>query len=167
MSYTSVYSVYKTKATCLAELRNSHGSAPAIWDYISIKCTGEKFPMFNPDGFWKLWKDPCLSENERAVLLSTYDMAFVEVEHLERFAVACKEMHEKIISDTKWTWNHFADIGKQAKDLAKKHDYRSLGLGVGCTSVCDPWEQWNFEADKAWGVYSEIAELEGLTEQED
>lgn len=157
MSYTSVYAVYKTKATSLSEFGNGHGSGPAIWDYISIKLFKRKFSCFGDnDEFWKSYKDNRLSRNEKAVLLSTYDMAIVEVDHLEEFAAACKEIHDLIINETHWTWNHFKDIGEQAEALNKKHDYRCLGLGIGCTSVCDPWEPYNFEKNKSWGVYTEI-----------
>jgi hypothetical protein len=164
MSYTSVYAVYKTKASCLCELRNGHGSGPAIWDYIALKLTGKRLPIGNVDWFWKLWKDERLSENEKAVLISTYDWAVVEIEHLERFSIACEEIHNKIIDETDWTWNHFKDIGEQAKALNKKHDYRCIGLGIGCTSVCDPWEGHNFKKDESWGIYSYI---DGLKSKSD
>lgn len=141
MSYTSVYAIYKTKAVCLTELKNGHGSGPAMWDYIAMKCTGKNLPMFGDvDWFWKLWKDERLSKNEKAVLLSTYDWSVVEIDKLEDFAKACEEIHSQIIDNTRWTWNHFSDIGKQALILSKKHDHRCLGLGIGCTSVSDLWE---------------------------
>ncbi len=160
MSYTSVYAVYKTKATNLKELRNGYGSGSAIWDYIALKLTGKKLPMFDKlDWFWPLWKDPRLNDNERAVLLSTYDYAVVEVEYLKEFSKACKKVSNSIISDTEWTWNHFADIGEQSEILSKKHDYRCVGLGIGCTSVCDPWEFWEPKEKECWGVYDSINKL--------
>ncbi len=158
MSSTSVYAIYKTKATMICSLRNSYGSGPAMWDYISMKCLGEKFNMFDEKDFWSLWQDERLTENEVAVLLSTYDKGFIEVGRLEDFAKACEELHDKIIATTTWEWSHFADIGKAAKSLATNHDYRCIGLGIGCTSVSDPWEEFDYGRDP-WSIYSEILEL--------
>ena len=168
MSCTTVYAVYKTKATRLKELKNGHGSGPAIWDYISTKCDGKRFNMFGPDleSFWKLWKDNRLTKNERAVLLCTYDMGFVEVERLQDFAAACKEVHERILADTQWTWSHFEEIGNAADALSKNHDHRCVGLGIGCTSVSDPWEGHNLEIEKAWPIYDQINALDSASEEE-
>lgn len=156
MSCTSVYAVYKTKAVCIGEFRNGHGSGPAIWDYISQKCLGEPFSMLNADSFWGLYKDKNLTDKDRAVLLCTYDMAYIERDKLLEFADACEQVHADIISNTGWVWNHFKDIGIAAKALADKHDHRCLGFGVGCTSVSDPWEGHNFMQGEAWPVYAEI-----------
>ena len=66
MSCTSVYELYKTKVNCITELRNGHGSGPAIWDYISIKLYGKKFNMFNDEGFWPSYKDARLDDAEKS-----------------------------------------------------------------------------------------------------
>jgi len=159
MSYTSVYEVFKTKANCLTELHNGHGSGPAIWDYVSLKCNGVKLPMFGKlDAFWRLWKDQRLDKDEKACLLSTYDYAVVEKKYLFEFAKACHRIHDKIISETEWTWNHFSNIGDTATKLYDKHDHRSFGLGIGCTSVSDPWE-FKFNYKECWGVYELIKTL--------
>ena len=156
MSHTSVYALYKTKVTCLEQLKNSHGSGPAIWDYISVKLRGRNFDMFNDDGFWPLWKDMRLSDNERAVLLSTYDCSYVEIDHLQQFSEACSELHNLIVETTRWTWNHFGDIARIASELADHHDYRCKGLAIGCTSVCDIWEARDISGIDAWGIYANI-----------
>ena len=76
MSYTSVYAIYKTKVTPIAELKNGTLTGLAIWDYISQRCWGRDFNLFADglDGsdFWALWKSSLLSRNEQAVILSTY-----------------------------------------------------------------------------------------------
>jgi hypothetical protein len=160
MSYTSLYSIFKTKAVCFKELRNSYGTGMAVWDYISMKYTGDYFSLYGDvENFWLLWKDERLSENERAVLLSTYDYFFVETEHLNRFSEACKDVHRQILEKTRWSWSHFETIGEEAAAMHKKHDYRCLGLGIGCTSVCDPWESWKPEQNKPSGVYDLIEKL--------
>jgi len=164
MSSTSVYAIYKTKASHIDEYHNGHGSGPAIWDYISMKLTGQEFQMFGDDldSFWKSWKDKRLSRNEKAVLLSTYDNAVIEIKYMEEFSKACIEVHNLINNGSKWTWNHFSDIGKTANKLAFKHDHRCIGFGIGCTSICDPWEFWDPKQGKPWGVYETIESIKEL-----
>jgi len=160
MSSTSLYEVYRTTVTCLEELRNSWGSAPPVWDYISLKCRGKNFMMYPEDKeFWPLWKSDKLTKNERAVLLSTYDNNFVETGRLMEFSVACKEVHDLILKNTDMEWSHWEAIGMEAEKLSKKHDKRCLGLGIGCTSVCDLWEQWDYKKDNIDGVYSYVKYL--------
>lgn len=163
MSYTSVYELYKTKVNCITELKNGHGSGPAIWDYVSQKLHGERFNMFDNKKFWSSYKDSRLSEDEKAVLLSTYDNAFVEVERLDKFAEACKQVHALIIQSTEWEWSHFEAIGLAAQALYEKHDHRCLGVAIGCTSVCDIWEQKSPESIDYWGVYQQIDEMQRQT----
>lgn len=160
MSYTSVYELYKTKVNCISELRNGHGSGPAIWDYISQKLYGEKFNMFDDEKFWSSYKDLRLSRDEKAVLLATYDKAFIEVGHLKEFASACKKLHALIIYKTQWEWGHFEAIGDIAEKLHEKHDSRCLGLAIGCTSVCDIWEQESPKNIESWGVYTQLEAME-------
>ena len=161
MSYSSVYELYKTKTISIKELRNGHGSGPAIWDYISEKFMGEKFPMFDDkkaEAFWALYKDGRLTEHERVVLLSTYDNSFIEVDNLQEFAKSCEIVSKLIIEKTRWDWNHFADIGKVAEAVSKKHDYRCIGICIGCTSVSDEWGYYK-KGDEVWGIYNQIGQL--------
>lgn len=158
MSSTSVNIVFKTRARWITDLHNGHGSGQAIWDYINTKINGEPLPMLgNVENFWPLWKSDCLSREEKAVLLSSYDWAVVEKDHLLEFSEACKKVHPMIIDTTNWTWSHWGSIGIVAKAKSEKIDHRAIGLGVGCTSVCDEWEQ--FEQGNSWGVYAEIDSL--------
>jgi len=161
MSYTSVYKLYKTKVSCIEELRNGHGSGPAIWDYISLKLYGKKMSIFEQDkNFWSSYKDQRLSEDEKAVLLSTYDYAYVGVDDLERFSAACKTVHKLILDKTDWDWSHFEKIGEISKCLSKKHDHRCRGLCIGCTSVSDPWEFEDVKNLKSWNIYRELNKTE-------
>lgn len=159
MSYTSVYELFKTKANCIAELRNGHGSGPAVWDYISFRVLGKKFDMFNDKEFWPCYKSDKLSWDEKAVLLATYDKAFVEIENLQEFANACRKVHGKIIETTHWEWSHFESIADAAENLHKNHDYRSKGMAIGCTSVNDEWSYGNVKDIESWGVYSQIESM--------
>ncbi len=165
MSCTSVYSLFKTKVNCEVQLRNGHGSGPAVWDYISNKLYNKNFDTFNADGFWGSYKDPRLDDDEVAVLLSTYDNSFVELDYLVEFSIACVKLHPMIINGTRWTWNHFQEIGVEAAKLFNNHDYRCKGMAIGCTSVNDVWEQQNPKDIESWGVYGEIESLKrGLKE---
>jgi len=159
MSSTSVYELFKTKVNRIDELRNGHGSGPAIWDYISHKLYGKRFDMFNDKDFWPSYKDNRLDDDEKAVLLSTYDRSFIEVDHLAEFANACKKVHDRIINTTNWEWSHFYAIGEAADKLNKKHDYRCKGLAIGCTSVDDIWEQEDTKSIDSWGVYEQIESM--------
>lgn len=156
MSCTTVYAIFKTKVNVVSELKNSHGSGPAIWNYISIKLTGEKFNFFNSSNFWPLWKHKHLSKNERAVLLSTYDRSFISIDNLMIFSNACKQVSELIINNTDWDWNHFQSIGDIAEELSNNHDYRCKGICIGCTSVSDLWECEDIKNIETWEVYEEI-----------
>lgn len=140
MSYTRVYAIYKTKVSEISCLKNSWGSAPMLWEYISQKYLGKAFNMADHnDGFWAVRKDPRMCRHDRMVFLSTFDCGLVDFELLGEYEQACREMSGKIAQGTKSEWNHFVAIAEAAKDMRKKHDSRCLGLGLGCTSICDPW----------------------------
>lgn len=161
MSYTTLYAVFKTKASEIVDLRNSWGSGPAIWDYVALKCTGKKLSLISTDlkWFWKLWESEKIDDDVRACLLSTYDYAVVEVDRLLDFEKSCQLVYQKIIAETAWTWNHFWSIGIAAGKLAKKHDHRCIGMGIGCTSVSDPWKSFDPEKNKIWGIYKSIDKI--------
>lgn len=159
MSCTSIYELFKTKANCIIELRNGHGSGPAIWDYISLKVLGKKFDMLNDKEFWPSYKSDKLDDDEKAVLLATYDKAFIEVDKLMEFSSACQKVHKLILDTTKWEWSHFEAISKAAEKLHKDHDPRCKGMAIGCTSVCDIWKQEDVKNIDSWGVYEQLAAM--------
>lgn len=160
MSYTTTYQLYKTKVVPIREHRNGHGSGPAIWDYISVKLRGHPFSYSDNDAdFWPLYKDSRLDRDEQAVLLSTYDYAYVEAAKLAQFAAAARKLHALIIDNTRWQWNHFSAIADDAENLAKGLDRRCLGMCISCTSVSDIWDQ-DVRKLEPWGVYGLIEQLE-------
>ena len=160
MSHSTVYALYKTKAVALKELRNGHGSGPAVWWYVAKKLHGKDFNTMNPEDFWGGYKSSELDEAEKSVLLFTYDRMFVEVGELKRFSEACEAVHGRILEETDWTWSHFETIGREAKKLHKEHDYRCFGMTLDCTSVADYWK-WAGKDDiaEACGVYEVINSL--------
>lgn len=70
------------------EFRNSHGSAPVVWDLMAQKYL--KLPpfnyMFNTDKLWPLWKRKDIPESHRAVLGMTYDNAVIAKKDFGRAA---------------------------------------------------------------------------------
>lgn len=156
MSCTSLYELFNTKVNCIAELRNGHGSGPAIWDYISLKVLGKRFDPFDDEEFWPSYKSDKLDDDEKVVLLSTYDNAFVEIANMIEFSKSCRKLHRAIIETTGWDWSHFEAIAEAAEKLAKKHDPRCKGMAIGCTSVCDVWEQEDVKNIDSWGVYGQL-----------
>lgn len=104
MSSTSVIAILPgNKLEEIAELRNSWGSAPVIWEAMGKKFFHEESPFLTRnEKFWDLYKDATISKRVRAVLLMTYD----------RFYVAKK------------------DFLRMAKDIAFFIKYMDLGEGT-------------------------------------
>lgn len=155
MSYTTVYELYKTKVNSIKELKNSHGSMPAICEYVSLKLYKQSFKSYEAEknGFWGSYRSKELTINERMVLLSTYDLAYIPTEYLYEYAEACEEVHKSILEYTTFGWSHFKDIGEIAKNLSGRHDPRLKGLCIGCTSVSDPWEFADVSKTPVWPVF--------------
>lgn len=80
MSTTTVKAVWPgEKAENIEELRNSHGSAPVIWNEIAKRYLGMKDYeySFRSEEIWPLYKRHDMPEHHRAVLMMTYDNALV------------------------------------------------------------------------------------------
>jgi len=155
MSYSYTVEVYNTKVNVIKEHRNSHGSGPAVWGYIHEKVFNKPFPSLeDPD--WKgMSGSDKIDHHDLVCLGSTYDRGFIGIENLNSFAESARIVHNRIIENTSWTWNHFKGFAEDAEALAKSHDYRCLGMAINCTSVCDTW----FSRDtlrRKWEIYHEI-----------
>lgn len=158
MSSTSTYELFSTKVNNIGEYRNSWGSGPAVWDYISTKLYGKKFNIMDDRNFWGCYKDDRLTIDELCVLLSTYDRAYVRVDKLLEFADSCEKVHRKLLETTNWEWSHLESIAKDARSLYNVHDHRAKGLCIGCTSVADAWEG-DIKTLDVWDVYEEIERM--------
>jgi len=91
MSYTTVKAlVIGGRSEDIEELRNSHGSAPVIWDPLCQRYLGTGPFSWSLDDtidrLWPLWRDPALPEHQRAVLRMTYDYAYVSKKDFGRAA---------------------------------------------------------------------------------
>jgi hypothetical protein len=79
MSYTTILAVYPGEKTEeLRELSNAWGSAPYIWTSLSEKYYGDQsYWLLHVDDFFDLARDKRLLSCEKAVLVMTYDRAYV------------------------------------------------------------------------------------------
>ena len=141
------------------ELRNSHGSAPVIWDQMAQ--TYLNLPpfhySFHIDKLWPLWKDLSIPEHLRAVLGMTYDNTIIEKQDFARAVADIKKFLEDFPVNHKYE-NHWPEIQKV---FESNH----------WTSVTEnPFEgDWNEEEDKYeplnwkkyWSMYHKFDNFKG------
>lgn len=166
MSYSTIINVWpRKKHEHGAELSNSHGTAPILWNYISEKVYADSAYWLlkgsRDDSFWKNWENPNLSVAIRALFMFTFDGAYVVEKDYPRFSKdiweALREMkvgHEKV--------NHW-EIVRGIIDNGTK----SPAIGLYCTSVsecpfCGEWsekkEKYLDQPGKWWNVYKQLDE---------
>lgn len=76
----------------IAEFPNAWGSAMYVWSALGKKYfSNEYYVMSNTDSFWPLWKDPRLTDDERATFVSTFDKCLVRAEDGPRLANLFRE----------------------------------------------------------------------------
>ena len=147
MSYTSLYKVFKTKRVELAEFRNSQGSAPPVWGWLTEKfLPGTGYWFSNCDSLWKLALDKRVPLDVRLCHAFTFDYAVVLPEHFERMSQACAEMNNVLNEWPKWHncvnhWGAFSEFFKTCK-VQHKITKRRFGIGMRCTSVTDMWDDY-------------------------
>jgi hypothetical protein len=147
MSYTTILHVFPNeKVECGEELKNSWGSAPYVWDWLIRQ-------YINPDGnmmyeketkqLWKLWKQTDIPEHQRAVLLMTFDRAFVSKENYPRAAADIREFLKDYFNDKVVNhWPRIAEIFESNPDVP--------AIGLWLTSVSENpfnggWDEQNEE----------------------
>lgn len=160
MSTTTLNLIYKTKAVQYAEYPNGHGSAPPIWEYMCTQHLKEEYSFFDDPQMGRICKlalNNTVPLNRRLTCVATFDYAVMPVGKLIEFATAFEETHRAILCASEWTWSHWAAIAKDVAAIAAKHDHRLVGVGIGCTSVSDPWEWWEpTEGTKGWDAYEYV-----------
>jgi len=169
MSYTTVLCLTPgSQVDDLRELRNSSGSAPVIWDAMSQKYYGTEPHAYMIDGtlerLWPRYKDMGIPEYQRAVLMMTYDLAYVSKENYERAAADIRKWLKDFPPREGYA-NHWEEI---ASIYESKPDCEAIGLH--CTSVSEnPFEGgWNEDKEEYdqidWDTAYEIyAKLDALT----
>lgn len=170
MSYTTVLGLTPKDTSSSAvydieELHNSHASAPVIWDAMCQKYLGtEPYGyMFSIDQLWPIYKDLSIPEYRRAVLVMTYDRAYVSKENYKRAASDIRTWLEHFPPKEGYV-NHWVRI---AEIFESEPDCEAIGLH--CTSVSEnPFMgEWNEEKeeydpidwDTAFEIYEELDSL--------
>lgn len=129
----------------IEELRNSHGSAPPIWDRLTRRYLGpHKLWLMDDSGdLWKLVDKDHVPKDERAMLAFTFDRCYVEREHFPLMAGYIRSYLAKhpIPEDHANHWPRIAEILDTTEAPA---------VGLHVTSVSEnPFDgPWNEEKDE-------------------
>lgn len=169
MSRTTIIHVYPNeKIECGEELHNSWGSAPYVWDFLIkryIDSAGNMMYEKYTKILWGMWKDKNVPLHQRAVLMMTFDRAYVLKKDYDR---ASKDIH-LFLSDYNNPevvnhWPRLSEIFDSNPDVP--------AIGLWCTSVSDnPFSGgWDEDKDEPfppnWGecydVYKCLDELESM-----
>ena len=153
----------------LKELRNSHGSAPVVWNELCKKYYGTEEYGYTRnnllDRLWPRYKDLSIPKHHRAVLMMTYDRAYISKANYPQAAKDIKQFLEDFPPREGYAnhWNEIAGIYESSPDCE--------AIGLHCTSVSEnPFHgEWDEEAEDYspidWGTAYEIyTELGAITE---
>ena len=143
MSHSTLYKVYKSKASEFNTYGNGWGSGVPIWKLLTEQYLNKEYSTFaDMEPLWNLYSDKDIPIHRRFALLFTFDNCIIDKNLLEKCSEYCKEIHEDILKNTDWDWSHWEDIGNDLKKLSLLTDKRLKGAGLGCTSVSDPWYEY-------------------------
>jgi len=170
MSRTTIIEVHPhEKCVIHSELHNSWGSAPHVWRALFKRYVAPNHPwehyMSKSDysRLWPLWKELSIPKNYRAVLMFTYDRAYIAKKDYARMANAIGTYLETFPISSKYVnhWPTLKSLFESNPDIP--------GLGLWCTSVAEnPFlGNWNDEIEDYdpidWNtVYSVWDELDNL-----
>jgi hypothetical protein len=164
MSTTTVKAVWPgEKAEDLEELRNSHGSAPIVWNEIAKRYLGlgNYEYSFKSDEIWPLYKRDDMPAHHRAVLMMTYDNALVMKANYKQAAADIRAFLADFPGRPGGAnhWSRIAEIFDNEPPCE--------AIGFHMTSVSeDPFQgAWNEEREchdapewsEYWDVYVEAA----------
>lgn len=178
MSSSTLWRVFKTTARVVNRYTNGSGSGPPVWDLLwrtyvgptlgeadmagvayrpkDDPCLRLRYPLHEHglrDRLWALANDTRVAEHHHVALCVTADRTLVGVPNL----VECAEHLERVAAEivAGGSWSHMAAIAADLRAESKsKRDRRVIGYGLGCTSVCDPWETWAREkTPEPWPIF--------------
>ena len=163
MSYTTIKAIWPSeKHEDLEELRNSHGSAPVIWGALCERYLGGRNDwLFNAKKLWPLYKNNEVPKCMRAVLMMTFDRAYVERKDYSQAAADIEEFMKIAPPPENHVnhWPHIAELFRSNPDIP--------AIGLYCTSVSeDPFQgAWNEETEEheqpdwgqCWSIYDDDA----------
>lgn len=150
------------------QLHNSWGTGAVVWDDISSRYLGmHSHPWLLPgpkqQALWDAWKDPRIPLSARAVLMFTFDRAYVVAMDYQRFAGDLRNY----IADCTCPEGHVNHLPAIADFFECLPDYPAVGLWV-TTVTSNPFEgEYNEEEDRPepfnWSAAFDIyTELDGL-----
>lgn len=164
MSYTTILGLTLSNNSNSAikeikELHNSHGSAPVIWDKMcQIYLKTKPFSYHNEiDELWPLSLDLSIPEYQRAVLVMTYDKAYVSKDNYKRAANDIRKWLEEFPPGDEYI-NHWPEIA-----LIYESNPNFEAIGLHCTSVTsnlfekfdEETEEYLPDWDDSFEVYDE------------
>ena len=166
MSRTTVKAIdFTNKQTRdLAEYHNSWGSAPFVWSVLSdtYLLDGPSGWIRNSQKVWDLYKNRSIPEGIRAVLMMTFDHAYVSRQDRMRAAKDIDLFVRATRTDDNADWaNHWPAIANVFRELPD--DIQAVGFHHTST-VEDPWlGDWDDETNtyvmdwsRPWDVYAEL-----------
>lgn len=148
------------------ELQNAWGSAPLIWDALCVKYFGLeplRFMSSDMKRLWSLWKDKDLPISHRAVLMMTFDRAYVSFENFARAAGDIRKFLEDFPTPPDRV-NHWGSIAEYFESMPSVP-----AIGFWHTSVSDNpfagrWDEALEEYgppnwDELYEIYTELEKL--------
>lgn len=171
VSYTTIVKVFVGEkiALCVPELKNAWGSAPVIWITMAREYLhDETKALTGGNELWDLWKNKDIPIHQRAVLMMTFDRAYVAArDYLRAEQDICKFLNDFPVSDR--CANHWPAIALMFHNASNK-PLPNEGIGFWMTSVSgNPFNgEWNDEEEKygpldwdeVYSVYDAIDENE-------
>ena len=154
MSTSDLYTVFKTKSRHIAEYSNGHGTAPAIWGYLCNKYLHmERHSWISgvQKDLWNLADNPDVPKELRIVHAFTFDRAICPIDKIDELADACDKVYTLTHEDCPNNVNHWQAVANSLRNVKK--DKRALGIGLSCTSISDPWCDWNGKQYKVWDIF--------------
>lgn len=164
MSTTTVKAVWPgEKVEDLEKLRNSHGSAPVVWNEMAKRYLGLKDYEYSlrSNEVWPLYKRADMPTHHRAVLMMTYDDALVMKADYKRAAADIRSFLEDFPTLDGYAnhWPRIAEVFDSEPDCP--------AIGFHMTSVSeDPFQgSYNEETEeydapdwsRYWDVYAYAA----------
>ena len=109
----------------LAEYGNGHGAAPVIWGAMCVKYLGAKneWAWMGNDDLWGLYKREDIPEHHRAVLVMTFDHAYLSRKNFKRAAKDIRAFLADFPVNADYV-NHWPKIA----DLLDTLDCRNFGI---------------------------------------
>lgn len=150
MSSSDLFYLNKSSTTHFAGFRNGWGSGPAIWSHLKEKyIQGYDFDMKKT---WALAGAPHVSDEEKCVLMITFDRAFIPKHRLMEAGEACKEVYKQMTGYE--GVNHWDAIGDALQEASKARlSHHCRGVVLQCTSVTDIWSNPSGDwLENAWSI---------------